>query len=148
MTGARVHQLVAFAAGLAFGAGLIISGMTDPNKVLAFLDVFGAWDASLMFVMASAIAVHALVQLYARRRGAPLYAERFALPARRDIDGKLLLGTGLFGLGWGIGGFCPGPSIVAVVSGNVCVIAFVVAMLAGILASAKLESVLRHGQDN
>jgi uncharacterized membrane protein YedE/YeeE len=97
-----------------------------------------------MLVMAGAVAVHAVAHLVARRRAAPLYAEHFALAAQRDIDGKLLLGAGLFGLGWGTSGFCPGPSIVALAGGNAAVIAFVVAMIAGMLATAKLESALRH----
>jgi hypothetical protein len=144
MTRPRVQQWSALVAGLVFGAGLVVSGMTDPKKVLGFLDVFGAWDASLMFVMAGAIAVHAVAHVVARRRSAPLYADRFALPTRRDLDAKLLLGAVLFGLGWGTGGFCPGPSLVALAGANIGVIVFVAAMLAGMLASAKLEKLLQR----
>jgi uncharacterized protein len=144
MKGMAAQSFSALAAGLLFGAGLVVSGMTDPNAVLGFLDFFGAWDASLMLVMAGAVAVHAVAYRLITRRPAPLYAERFALPARRDIDAQLLLGASVFGLGWGISGFCPGPSIVALASADLGVIAFVAAMLAGMLAGAKLEQLARR----
>lgn len=123
----------AAASGALFGVGLAISGMTRPEKVVGFLDLAGAWDASLAFVMAGAILVHFIAYRVARRRAAPLFDTRFHLPTRKDIDRKLLVGAAIFGIGWGLGGFCPGPGIVAAASGSLPAIAFVVAMTAGIL---------------
>ena len=104
--------VASFACGLIFGAGLMISGMTDPAKVLGFLDIFGAWDATLALVMAGAVAVSGLGFAIARRRGTPVLAERSFWPTRTDIDAQLLIAGGLFGIGWGMVGFCPGPALV------------------------------------
>jgi uncharacterized membrane protein YedE/YeeE len=95
----------AFASGLLFGLGLVVSQMVDPQKVLAFLDLFGNWDPSLAFVMAGAVAVSALGWVLARRRGAPVLVPRLEMPSRRDVDAPLLAGAALFGLGWGLVGF-------------------------------------------
>jgi uncharacterized membrane protein YedE/YeeE len=106
--------VVALVAGLIFGAGLAVSGMTDPAKVLAFLDVGGgSWDPSLALVMAGAIAVHAPVVHWLRRRGRPWIGDRVHLPTRTIIDGRLIGGAALFGIGWGLAGYCPGPAVVA-----------------------------------
>lgn len=121
----------AFAAGLLFAVGLGVSGMTKPSKVIGFLDPFGAWDASLAFVMASAVAVHFVAQRAIARRRAPLFDTRLHLPAREGIDARLVLGAALFGVGWALGGFCPGPAIVAAASGATPALVFVVGMLAG-----------------
>lgn len=123
--------LVASASGLVFGAGLLLSGMTDPKNVLGFLDVFGDWNPRLLFVMAGAIAVHAPIVAWVRRRGAPLLAARLLIPTRRDIDAALLGGAALFGVGWGISGYCPGPSLVALPSARAGVVVFVVALVIG-----------------
>lgn len=123
----------ALGAGLLFGLGLAVSGMTRPSKVLGFLDLFGAWDASLAFVMVGAIAVHLVAHRLVTRRASPLFASRFSLPARSDIDGRLLIGGLVFGVGWGLGGFCPGPGIVSAGSGSLVAIVFVVGMTAGML---------------
>lgn len=122
-----------FACGLLFGAGLMISGMTDPTKVLGFLDLFGAWDATLALVMAGAVAVASLGFAIARRRGAPVLAERSLWPTRTDIDAKLLIAGGLFGIGWGLVGLCPGPALVNLAGLSLPVIAFVVAMAIGMV---------------
>jgi len=103
--------LSAFAAGLLFGLGLVVSQMVNPAKVLAFLDVFGDWDPSLAFVMASAVAVAAFGFRFARFRGAPVLAPRFEIPMRRDLDARLVSGAVLFGAGWGLVGLCPGPAL-------------------------------------
>ena len=92
----------AFVAGLLFGLGLIISQMINPAKVLAFLDIFGAWDPSLAFVMAGAIVISALGYAYAKRRGGPVLASKFEIPARRDLEPRLLTGAAIFGIGWGL----------------------------------------------
>ncbi len=105
-----------FAAGLVFAAGLGLAGMTKPAKVAAFLDVTGDWDPSLAFVMAGAVGVYAIAAAVAKRRAAPAFAQSFAWPTRTDVDGRLLAGAALFGVGWGLSGFCPGPAIVSVAS--------------------------------
>ena len=125
--------LAAGFAGALFGVGLGISGMTRPEKVVGFLDLAGAWDASLAFVMLGAIAVHLVAYRLLRRRTSPLFDTRFHHPTRNDIDRRLVLGGALFGVGWGLGGFCPGPGIVAAASGSPPAVAFVVAMTAGVL---------------
>lgn len=125
--------LSALAAGALFGVGLGVSGMTQPSKVMGFLDVAGHWDPSLAFVMIGAIAVHfVLFRLIARRRS-PLLDDRFHLPTRKDLDAKLVLGAAIFGVGWGLGGFCPGPGLVSSASGATTALVFVGAMLAGML---------------
>jgi uncharacterized membrane protein YedE/YeeE len=126
--------IASFACGLIFGAGLLISGMNDPVKVLGFLDLFGAWDATLAFVMAGAVAVSSIGFALARRRGVPVLAERSFWPDRTDIDARLLIGGGLFGIGWGLVGFCPGPALVNLAGLSFPVVAFVAAMAAGMSA--------------
>ena len=118
-------------AGLIFGLGLVLSGMADPAKVLNFLDVAGTWDPSLIFVMGGAIAVTLPGYAMLRRRGAPLFAPRFAFPTRSDIDARLIGGAATFGLGWGLSGFCPGPALTALSFGATGTFVFVPAMLAG-----------------
>jgi hypothetical protein len=134
------QSAIALVAGALFGAGLVVSGMTRPAKVIGFLDLFGAWDASLMLVMAGAIAVHAAAYRWVRRRSRPLLAEKFAIPIRRDIDAKLVLGALLFGTGWGLGGYCPGPSVVSLAAGQAGTLALVAAMLVAMFVTAKLEA--------
>jgi uncharacterized membrane protein YedE/YeeE len=128
----------AFAAGLLFAVGLGVSGMTKPSKVIGFLDLLGAWDASLAFVMGSAVAVHFVAQRMIARRSAPLFDTRFHLPTRKDIDGRLVLGAALFGVGWALAGFCPGPGLVTAASGAMPALVFVVGMTAGM----KIEHVM------
>jgi uncharacterized protein len=123
--------LASFVSGLVFGVGLLISGMTEPAKVLGFLDIFGAWDATLAFVMAGAVAVSAAGFALARRRSAPLLAQSFAWPARSDIDAPLIIGSALFGIGWGLCGICPGPALVNLAGLSAPIIVFVVAMMVG-----------------
>ena len=124
--------VVSFVSGIVFALGLGISGMTRPVKVIGFLDFAGKWDASLAFVMISAIAVYFIAYRLARRRTAPMFAEKFSVPERKDIDRKLLVGAALFGAGWGLGGFCPGPAITSLASGAAPVSVFVTAVAAGI----------------
>lgn len=127
-------KLTALGAGALFAVGLAISGMTLPSKVTGFLDVAGAWDASLAFVMMGAIAVHFVAQRLVRKRSAPLFDTKFHLPTRKDIDGRLVAGAALFGIGWGLGGYCPGPGLVSAASGAPAAIVFVVGMTIGMLA--------------
>ena len=118
-------------AGLVFGIGLILSGMANPAKVLGFLDLSGRWDPSLAFVMGGAVAVAAVAFFFARRRSVSLLGAAMKLPTARQIDRRLVMGSVLFGIGWGIAGFCPGPALVGLGMGEVKAVVFVAAMLAG-----------------
>ncbi len=126
-----MHILFSLLAGLVFGLGLIVSGMANPAKVLGFLDLAGAWDPSLLFVMGGAIAVGAVAFFVARKRVVSMLGAPMRLPTSRDIDRRLVGGSLLFGIGWGIAGFCPGPGLVALGMGEVKALVFVAAMLAG-----------------
>lgn len=126
-----MHVLSAFAAGLVFGIGLIVSGMADPSKVIGFLDLSGPWDPSLMFVMVGAIPVGLLAHRYARGHTAALLGDAMRLPDARDIDRRLVLGSLVFGVGWGLAGICPGPALVLFGGGQDKGVVFVLAMLAG-----------------
>lgn len=124
--------------GAVFGAGLLISGMTQPAKVIGFLDPTRGWDPSLAFVMAGAAAVYAVLFRVIRARKRPWLDVKFHLPTRRDLDVSLILGAAVFGIGWGLGGLCPGPAIVAASSGSAAGIGFVAAMLAGMYAQHRM----------
>ena len=123
--------LAALAAGLLFGVGLAVSGMTQPEKVIGFLDVAGSWDPSMMFVMMGAMVVHVLLARWILRRSRPLLDTQFHLPATKTVDAKLVAGAGIFGIGWGLGGLCPGPALVNVGSGTLVPLVFLGAMALG-----------------
>ncbi|WP_437908663.1 DUF6691 family protein [Sorangium sp. So ce327] len=150
----------AFLAGLLFAVGLGVSGMTQPSRVIGFLDVAGGWDPSLAFVMAGAVSVHFLAYrvLRWRRRGGgadaagparaprfPLLADRADVPTRADIDARLVAGAALFGVGWGLAGYCPGPALVSLATGSRAVLAFVAAMAAG-MAIERFASTRARGE--
>lgn len=127
--------------GALFGAGLLISGMTQPAKVIGFLDPTRGWDPSLAFVMGGAAAVYAIVFRWVRaHRSRPWLDVSFHLPTRRDLDRPLVLGAALFGIGWGLGGLCPGPGMVVAASGSVTGLAFVAAMLLGMFVHHRMTS--------
>jgi uncharacterized membrane protein YedE/YeeE len=126
-----MYAVYAFAAGLVFGIGLIVSGMYMPVKVLGFLDLAGKWDPSLAFVMAGAIAVGVVAFTIARRRASTLIGTPMHMPTARDVDARLVGGSLLFGVGWGLAGFCPGPALVALGTGHVKAFMFVISMIAG-----------------
>lgn len=134
------ERLSALVVGLLFGLGLMLAGMTDPGKVIGFLDLAGTWDPSLAFVMGGAIAVGIGAFALARRRTVAFLGGAMHLPTARDIDARLLSGSLLFGIGWGLGGFCPGPALVSFATGNVKAIVFVIAMLIGMALVDLIES--------
>ncbi len=126
-------------SGAIFGAGLTVGGMTDPARVRGFLDLFGAWDPTLAFVMGGAVLVMALAWVFQRRMQRPAFAESFALPDRSDITPRLVGGSALFGIGWGIAGLCPGPGFAALAIAPVPAAIFLAAMLAGMMIARLWE---------
>ncbi|EIK52720.1 YeeE/YedE family protein [Stutzerimonas stutzeri TS44] len=139
-----MRKLTAFAAGLLFGIGLLLSGMANPAKVIGFLDLAGAWDPSLALVMGGAIGVALLPFGWARRHATSLFDAPMRLPEKRELDRRLIGGSLLFGIGWGIAGICPGPALAMLLSGHWQVALFVVAMLGGMLLFTALESRRAH----
>jgi len=123
--------IASFSAGLLFAIGLGVSGMTQPSKVIGFLDLFGSWDASLLFVMVGAIAVHFVLFRVVTKRASPLFDDRFRLPTRKDIDVSLVAGAAVFGIGWALGGYCPGPALATAASGVWPALVFVLCMAMG-----------------
>jgi uncharacterized membrane protein YedE/YeeE len=136
--------LVQFAIGLVFGLGLVVAGMSDPAKVLNFLDIAaigsGGWDASLAFVMAGAIAVTFIGFRLVLRRDQPIFGERFHLPTARDLDSRIVAGPAIFGVGWGLAGFCPGPALTATLTGGAPAWLFLAAMFAGMAGARVLAA--------
>ena len=129
-----LKMLVNLIAGTLFGLGLTISGMVNPQKVIGFLDFAGDWDPTLAFVMGGAVLVAIPAFRLISKRPHPVLADAFDLPTKKDVDGRLLGGAALFGVGWGLSGFCPGPAVTALASGLLPVFAFVAAMIAGMVA--------------
>lgn len=134
-----MRKLTALLAGLLFGFGLLLSGMANPTKVLGFLDLAGAWDPSLLLVMAGAIGVAAAPLAWAKGRPRSLLGAPMQLPVKRELDRRLIGGSLVFGIGWGIAGICPGPALAILLSGHWQVVLFVLAMLAGMLLFTALE---------
>ncbi len=125
-------------AGFFFGAGLVMSGMTQPTKVIGFLDFFGKWDPTLAFVIAGAVGVHAFGYWFMKKRSKPFFTQFFQLPTVQSIDAKLVIGSVLFGVGWGLSGYCPGPAFASLVGFNGGVYVFVGFMLLGMFIESKL----------
>jgi uncharacterized membrane protein YedE/YeeE len=138
--------LPALVSGTLFGAGLTISGMTDPARVRGFLDVFGAWDPTLAFVMGGAVIVMAVAWRFRNRMATPLFASRFSLPDRNDLDSRLIVGAILFGIGWGMAGLCPGPVIASLALSPLSVLPFVLAMLAGMVLQSVISNLSMRKQ--
>jgi len=134
----------ALVAGALFAVGLVVGGMTLPSKVVGFLDPFGDWDPSLLLVMAGAIAVYFPAYRLVTRRRSPILEESFILPTRRDIDRRLLVGAALFGMGWGLGGFCPGPALTSLGGLSEAALTFVPAMFAGFVI-VEMMNRRKHG---
>ncbi len=135
-----VSSLTAAIAGALFAAGLSLGGMTQPARVQGFLDVGGAWDPTLAFVMLGAVSTYAVLHRLVMRRAAPLFDASFYVPAKARVDARLLSGAAIFGVGWGLAGYCPGPALTSVGVGSLEPIAFVAAMLAGMLLERHLVS--------
>ena len=133
-----MRSLVSLVAGLVFGAGLVVSGMANPAKVMNFLDLAGTWDPSLAFVMGGAMLVTIAGYRFAFKRTAPLLDDCYYLPGAKSIDASLLSGSALFGIGWGLSGFCPGPAVVALSQAAPGTLAFFPAMMVGMLAARTL----------
>ena len=129
----HIYRITEFIVGLLFGLGLMLSGMTDPGKVIGFLDLFGAWDPSLALVMGGAILVGFFAFTVAKKRTTTFLGGVLRFPINMDIDKKLVVGSVLFGAGWGLAGFCPGPAMVSMADGQPKALVFVLAMLAGML---------------
>jgi uncharacterized protein len=125
------HRISEFVVGLLFGLGLLLSGMTDPGKVLGFLDLFGAWDPSLAFVMGGAILVGVFAFALAQKRTLNFFGGAMHMPQAQHMDRRLVVGGLLFGAGWGLAGFCPGPALVSLASGQAKAAVFVLFMLVG-----------------
>ena len=134
-------NIASFICGIVFSIGLGISGMTQPQKVIGFLDVFGEWDLSLAFVMGGAVLSYLILQLWIQRNfSIPVLGGSFQIPSRKDLDRSLIIGALLFGSGWGLGGYCPGPAITSLGSGSFNAILFVVAMGIGMLVADRVIS--------
>jgi len=129
----HINRLTEFVTGLLFGVGLMLSGMTDPGKVIGFLDLFGAWDPSLALVMGGAIVVGFFAFTVAKKRTTTFLGGVLRFPTNMDIDNKLVMGSLMFGAGWGLAGFCPGPALVSMADGQPKALLFVLAMLVGML---------------
>lgn len=138
-----IRGAVAFGAGLVFAIGLGVSGMTQPSKVIGFLDVAGSWDPSLAVVMASALAIHIVVYRWVRGRKAPLFDDEFHLPTRKTIDAPLVVGAILFGVGWGLAGYCPGPALVSAAALSRTALVFTAAMVVGMGLYALVDRALQ-----
>lgn len=139
------HIFTAFACGVLFAIGLVVAGMTQPAKVIGFLDLSGAWDPSLAFVMVGAIGVYLPLYFLIRRRERPLLGDHFAVPTEKAIDARLIGGAAIFGVGWGASGYCPGPAVVSLLSGAAAPLIFVVGVCAGLAAFELVRALLGGG---
>lgn len=133
-------NIVALIAGVVFAVGLVVSGMTNPQKVIGFLDVAGSWDLSLAFVMGGAVLLNLVTFKWVLKQPKPVVGVKFHVPTNRVIDKRLVLGSAIFGLGWGLGGFCPGPGLVSLVSGEMSAIVFVATMLVSMVVYDKVRA--------
>lgn len=134
-----IRQLAILVSGMLFGAGLALGGMTDPARVRGFLDLFGDWDPTLAFVMGGAVIIMVVAWQCQPRLSRPVFADAFVLPTRQDLTAKLVGGSALFGIGWGVAGLCPGPAIAALAIEPASAVIFLVSMLAGMAAARLAE---------
>ncbi|MBU6280834.1 YeeE/YedE family protein [bacterium] len=141
-----MSRLSAFACGFVFAIGLGLAGMTRPSKVVGFLDVTGNWDPTLAFVMGGAVLVGLVAVPVVLRRGRPLFEGTFSLPSRKDVDLPLVAGSAIFGVGWGLAGWCPGPAIVSLATLSPTLLTFLVAMALGLLAGERVHRTIGEAQ--
>lgn len=134
-----MSRIFPFLSGLLFTVGMVIAGMTSPAKIVSFLDFFGDWDPSMFMVTLGSVAVYMPVHRWVSRRRAPLFAPSFSVPTRRHIEPRLLIGAAVFGVGWGMAGYCPGPGVASLGSASVTPIVFLAAMLAGMVAFVVID---------
>jgi uncharacterized membrane protein YedE/YeeE len=139
----KKNAMAAFVVGFIFAIGLGVAGMTQPQKVVGFLDLFGNWDPSLIFVMAGAIAVHFVTYRVIRKRNSPLFAMQWHVPTKTEITPTLVIGAVIFGIGWGLAGFCPGPAVTALASLSVKPLVFLISMVLGMLLFRGLDKKLK-----
>ena len=139
-------HLVSFLSGVLFALGLAVGGMLEPARVVGFLDFFGIWDPTLAFLMAGGVGVNTLAYYFTKQREAPALADRFHLPDKNEITARLIGGSVLFGVGWALAGYCPGPAVTTLASGTFSAFAFVGAMAAGMYVWAAIESRMRPKQ--
>ena len=135
-------KIVSFISGIIFGVGLSVSNMINPEKVLGFLDIFGLWDPSLIFVMLGAIIISAPVFFLFRSKNKPLFADNFTMPTLKSIDKNIIIGSSIFGVGWGMVGFCPGPAISSLALLNTYSLFFVLSLLGGFLLTELLNRII------
>jgi len=138
-------KIVSFISGIIFGVGLSVSNMINPEKVLGFLDIFGLWDPSLIFVMLGAIIISAPVFFLFRSKNKPLFADNFTMPTLKSIDKNLIIGSSIFGVGWGMVGFCPGPAISSLALLNTYSVYFVLSMIGGFLLTEFVDKIIIRG---
>lgn len=136
------QSAISFAVGLIFAIGLTFSGMTQPQKIIGFLNPF-AWDPALLFVMIGAVGVHMITYPLIRKRTSPILDTKWHVPTRNDVTARLILGSALFGIGWGLGGYCPGPGVTSMASGDLRAVVFVGAMIVGMILFKKTEPYLK-----
>lgn len=139
--------IVSFGSGVVFSLGLCIAQMTNPNKVLSFLDFFGAWDPSLAFVMGAALGLNFVLFRWILKRDRPLFDVRFHMPDYSQVDARLIGGSAIFGFGWGLAGYCPGGALAAIPTGVGSVFVFLLSMVGGMLLFRAAEAVLRHRRE-
>lgn len=137
------NSLAALAVGFVFAIGLGLSGMTQPQKVIGFLDLFGKWDPSLIFVMIGAIIVHFVTYKLIRKRSSPLLSTQWHVPTKREVTPALVIGSFIFGVGWALGGFCPGPAVTSLASFDQTPAIFVVSMLVGMYLFKVMDKKLK-----
>jgi len=137
-----MSKIVSCISGIIFGVGLSVSNMINPEKVLGFLDLFGLWDPSLIFVMMGAITISAPIFFLFRNKNKPLFADNFTIPTLKSIDKNLIIGSGTFGIGWGMVGFCPGPAISSLALLNTYSVFFVLSMLGGFLLTKLIDRII------
>ncbi len=137
-----ISKMISFVSGIIFGVGLSVSNMINPKKVLGFLDLFGQWDPSLIFVMMGAIIISAPIFFLFRNKNKPLFADNFAMPTLKSVDKNLIIGSTTFGIGWGLVGFCPGPAISSLALLNTYSLFFVLSLLGGFLSTEFVNRII------